>query len=172
MALIRQNFHDQSESAINKQINMELYASYVYLALAYNFDRHDVALKGFYEFFKQNSDEEREHAQKLMKYLNERGGRIVLEPVKAPVNYNYITGVDALRAALELEREVNASLLNLHKLASDVNDPHLTDFIEEEFLDEQVQSIKQLGDHITNLERNGIGLGLYMFDKLTLQKSD
>jgi hypothetical protein len=31
---------------INRQINLELYASYVYTAMAYNFDRSDVALKG------------------------------------------------------------------------------------------------------------------------------
>ena len=30
---VRQNFHEDCEDGINKQINMELYASYVYLAL-------------------------------------------------------------------------------------------------------------------------------------------
>ena len=30
---IRQNFHTTSEAAINKQINMELYASYVYMSM-------------------------------------------------------------------------------------------------------------------------------------------
>jgi hypothetical protein len=31
---------------INRQINLELYASYAYTALAHHFDRSDVALKG------------------------------------------------------------------------------------------------------------------------------
>jgi ferritin heavy chain len=30
---IRQNFHEESENGINEQINMELYASYVYLSM-------------------------------------------------------------------------------------------------------------------------------------------
>ena len=30
---VRQNFHEDCEAAINKQINMELYASYVYLSM-------------------------------------------------------------------------------------------------------------------------------------------
>ena len=30
---IRINFHSDSEAMINKQINMELYASYVYMAM-------------------------------------------------------------------------------------------------------------------------------------------
>lgn len=33
---VRQNFHKDCEDAINKQINMELYASYVYLSMVRN----------------------------------------------------------------------------------------------------------------------------------------
>jgi ferritin heavy chain len=169
MSAIRQNFHADSEAAINKQINMELYASYFYLALAYQFDRHDVALEGFHKYFKDSSHEEREHAEKFMKYLNQRGGTITLEPIQPPKKFDYKTGVEAMRAALELEREVNKSLLNIHKVASQHNDAHLTDFLEEEYLDEQVESIKKLGDYVTNLERVGPGLGEYQFDKLSLE---
>ena len=32
-SVIRQNYHENCEAKINKQINMELYASYVYLSL-------------------------------------------------------------------------------------------------------------------------------------------
>lgn len=34
---IRQNYHEDCEALINKQINMELYASYVYLSMVTNF---------------------------------------------------------------------------------------------------------------------------------------
>lgn len=30
---VRQNFHQESEAGVNKQINLELYASYVYLQM-------------------------------------------------------------------------------------------------------------------------------------------
>lgn len=33
MSLVRQNFHADCEEALNKQINMELYASYAYLSM-------------------------------------------------------------------------------------------------------------------------------------------
>lgn len=33
MSLVRQNFHEECEDALNKQINLELYASYVYLSM-------------------------------------------------------------------------------------------------------------------------------------------
>ncbi len=49
---------------------------------SYYFDRDDVALPGFAKFFKHSSDEERDHAEKLMKLQNTRGGRIMLQDVK------------------------------------------------------------------------------------------
>merc|ERR1712121_612486 len=107
----RQNFHTESEAGINRQINMELYASYCYQSMAYYFDRDDVALPGFSKFFKNSSDEEREHAEKLMKYQNKRGGRIVLQDIKRPQRDEWGTGLEAMQVALELEKSVNQSLL-------------------------------------------------------------
>ena len=164
--LIRQNFHDESEKAINDQINMELTASYVYQSMAFYFDRHDIALPGFSKFFAENSKEEREHAEKLMTYLNKRGGRIILQDIKRPSNDEWTSGLVALETALDLEKKVNQSLLNLHGVATSHSDAHLTDFLEGEFLDEQVEASKELGDLITKLKRAGPdGLGLYLFDK-------
>ena len=107
MSLCRQNYHEECEAAVNKQVNLELYASYVYLSMAYHFDRDDVALKGFHEYFKKQSDEEREHAERLMKFQNERGGRLVLQDLKRPARDNWGSGLDAMEAALELEKNVN-----------------------------------------------------------------
>lgn len=44
--LFSSNFHEDNEGLINRQINLEFYASYVYTAMAHHFDRFDVALKG------------------------------------------------------------------------------------------------------------------------------
>ncbi|WP_235243578.1 ferritin family protein, partial [Escherichia coli] len=150
---VRQNYHEDCEAAINKQINLELYASYVYLSMGYYFERDDVALPGLAKFFKESSDEEREHGQKLMKYQNRRGGRIVLQAISAPSLQEWGSGHDALQAALDLEKQVNQCLLDLHGIASKFSDPHLTNMLEDEFLEEQVESIKKLGDMITKLKR-------------------
>uniref|UniRef100_A0A667XHL4 Ferritin n=1 Tax=Myripristis murdjan TaxID=586833 RepID=A0A667XHL4_9TELE len=79
---VRQNFHQDCEAAINRQINLELYASYVYLSMAYYFERDDQALPNFAKFFHNQSHEEREHAEKLMKLQNQRGGRIFLQDIR------------------------------------------------------------------------------------------
>jgi len=164
MSLARQNYSVQAEQAVNAQINIELTASYVYQAMAAHFDRDDVALHGFRDFFQHSSEEEREHAQKFIKYQNQRGGRVVLEAIQKPA-VTVFTPLLSLESALSLERTVNEKLLALHKVASENNDPHLSDFVEEHFLDEQVESIKKLADLITRLKLVGEGLGVYLFDK-------
>nr|AEN71564.1 ferritin 3 [Argopecten irradians]AEN83774.1 ferritin [Argopecten irradians] len=165
----RQNFHSECEASINKQINLELYASYIYQSMAFFFDRDDIALPGFSKFFKKSSDEEREHAEKLMKYQNKRGGRIVLQNIAKPDRDEWGSGLEAMQTALSLEKNVNQSLLDLHGLANSHGDPQLSDFVEETFLTEQVEAIKQLSDYIAQLKRVGPGLGEYQFDKETLQ---
>ncbi|XP_035578697.1 ferritin heavy chain-like [Zalophus californianus] len=172
---VRQNYHQDSEAAINRQINLELYASYVYLSMSYYFDRDDVALKNFAKYFLHQSHEEREHAEKLMKLQNQQGGRIFLQDIKKPDRDDWENGLNAMECALHLEKSVNQSLLELHKLATDKSDPHLCDFIETHYLNEQVKSIKELGDHVTNLRKMGApesGMAEYLFDKHTLGNSD
>merc|ERR1711971_1047847 len=65
----------------------------------------------------------------------------------------------------ELEKTVNQSLLDLHKVAGDKGDEHLCDFLESEYLGEQVEGIKAIGDLITKMKRAGDGLGLHLIDK-------
>merc|ERR1740124_2066246 len=98
------------------------------LPLAYHFDRDDIALKGHFDWFKKQSDEERAHAQMFMEYQNKRGGRIVFQDIKAPA-VEWTSGVNALEDALALERKVNEALLVVHTVASENNDSHLCECI-------------------------------------------
>lgn len=64
-------------------------------------------------------------------------------------------------------------MLNLHKVAEENNDPQLCDFIESEYLEEQVEAIKKIGDLVTQLNRvGGDGLGLYLWDQELLKKRE
>jgi len=137
---IRQNYHENCEANVNKQINMELYASYVYLAMATHFEQDDRALPGHAKFYHKASNEERDHAKLLMKYQNDRGGRLMLQDVKAPAKTTW-KSLESLENALALERKVNESLLALHKCADEHGDAHLCDFLEGNFLNEQVEAI-------------------------------
>ena len=104
---IRQNFKEESEALINKQINMEFYASYVYMSMYTYFDRDDVAYSGMAAFFKKSSDEERDHGEKLIQYQNKRGGKVVFQDIAKPSSMEWGSPLDALEAALELEKTVS-----------------------------------------------------------------
>ncbi|CAM2100942.1 unnamed protein product [Caretta caretta] len=126
------------------------------------------------QFQRKQSHKEREHAEKFLKYQNRRGGRIILQDIKKPEWDEWGNSLEALQCALQLEKTLNQALLDLHKLATEQNDPHLCDFLKSEYLEEQVKAIKQLGDHVTNLKLLGVpqnGTGEYLFDKHTLGES-
>jgi ferritin heavy chain len=162
---IRQNYHEECEALINKQINMEMYASYVYLSMASYFSRDDQALMGFAKFFRKSSNEERDHSIMFMDYQNLRGGKCVFQDIAKPTPSEWGSPLEAVMAALELEKKVNQSILDLHAAASKRNDPHLNDYLESNFLNEQVDAIKELSDLITKMKRAGDGLGLHLMDK-------
>uniref|UniRef100_A0A6N2K8X4 Ferritin n=1 Tax=Salix viminalis TaxID=40686 RepID=A0A6N2K8X4_SALVM len=147
VSLARQFYVDECEAAINEQINVEYSASYVYHAMFAYFDRDNVALKGLAKFFKESSEEEREHAEKFMKFQNIRGGKVVLHSILNPVS----EFEHAMELALSLEKLTNEKLLSLHKVADKSNDPEMQHFIESEYLEEQVESIKKIAEYVTQL---------------------
>ncbi|CAN1172905.1 Ferritin-2, chloroplastic [Linum perenne] len=165
-SLARQKFVDECEAAINEQINVEYNVSYVYHAMYAYFDRDNVALKGLAKFFKESSEEERGHAEKLMEYQNKRGGKVKLQSIVSPLSeFDHAEKGDALYAmelALSLEKLTNEKLLNLHSVADRNKDVQLTDFVEGEFLAEQVDAIKMISEYVAQLRRVGKGHGMHI----------
>ncbi|GJT23786.1 ferritin-4, chloroplastic-like protein [Tanacetum coccineum] len=104
------------------------------------------------KFFKESSEEEREHAEKFMEYQNKRGGKVKLQSIIMPLSeFDHEEKGDALYAmelALSLEKLTNEKLLNLHEVASRNNDVQLADFVESEFLGEQVEAIKKISEYV------------------------
>lgn len=170
-SLARQRFDSTCECAINDQINVEYNVSYIYHALFAYFDRDNVGLPGFAKYFKEASEEEREHAEKLMKYQNKRGGRVKLNTICSHVEEFYHEekgdALYAMELALSLEKLTMEKLYCLHKVAEDAHDVQLTDYIESEFLSEQVEAIKKVSEYVAQLRRIGKdGHGIYYFDRV------
>ncbi|XP_012585705.1 PREDICTED: ferritin heavy chain-like [Condylura cristata] len=168
---VLQNYHSDCEATINFQINLELYAAYIYFSMASFFNQDDVGLKHFAEYFQQQFLKEKQHAEKLMEYQNMRGGRIRLQDVQKPERETWNSGLKAMECTLHLKKSVNQNLLNLHQLATEMQDPQLCDFLDRSYLHEQVVAIKEVGDHLTNLRKMGASescMAEYLFDKFTL----
>ena len=85
-----------------------------------------MALPGFAKFFKKAVEEEKEHAEVLMKFQIQRGGRVLLQDIKKPIKDEWGSGLEAMQAALDLEKYMNETLLDLHKIANKHNDFQVT----------------------------------------------
>jgi len=103
--------------------------------------------------------------------MSKRGGQVTFFPISAPPHQDWKSALNVLETTLQMEKDVNQSLLNLHQIAEENHDPALQDFIESEFLTEQVDDIKRAADYVTELKRcGGDGLGLYFFDRKFLDE--
>ncbi|XP_072099762.1 ferritin, heavy subunit-like [Mobula birostris] len=141
-----QNFQKECEDAVNRQINMELYSSYAYLSVSSYVDRDDISVHHFSKFFSKQSYEEQQCAERWMEFQNLRGGRIVLEGIRKPEKDKWSNGLEAMQRPLQMEKDVNLSLLDPHKLSNQHGDPHMCDFLERNYLDEQVKIIQEIMD--------------------------
>ncbi|MFT5848257.1 MAG: ferritin [Psychroserpens sp.] len=70
------------ENLLNNQIKYEAQASLQYLAMASWADAK--GYNGVSDFFYSQSDEERAHMSKLIKFVNERGGKVIIPALDKP----------------------------------------------------------------------------------------
>ena len=77
-----------------------------------------------------------------------------------------------MELALSLEKLTNEKLLSLHSVADRNNDPQMADFIENEFLTEQVEAIKKISEYVAQLRMVGKGHGVWHFDQMLLHEGD
>uniref|UniRef100_A0A0N5ACM1 Ferritin n=1 Tax=Syphacia muris TaxID=451379 RepID=A0A0N5ACM1_9BILA len=171
-SLTRHHYSPEAEAAVNRQINMELYSSYLYLSMATYFSRSEVSLPHISKWLKAQSDQEREHALMLIQFQTLRGGKVKFEEIKRPEKCEWESALEAFEMALKVERDTNNALLELHGIGETQRDPHLCAFIEEKYLREQVLSIDEIGRFVAILKRAGKGLGEYIFDTKNFQPSE
>lgn len=156
----KQNWNDKSINELNKQINRELNASLTYNLMSCYFRRLDIGILKLAEYFNKASLEERTHANQLMDYQTMRGGIVSnIQTVSLLIsdfglnNKNDI--IKSFEIALKMEQTINNSLLELHKIAEETNDPHFSDYLEGNFLNEQVEAIAELARIISVLKTFG-----------------
>ena len=68
--------------ALNKQLNKEMFSSYLYLSMAAYFDTKN--LSGMSSWMRFQSEEEYEHAMKFYDFILRIGGEVKLTALDAP----------------------------------------------------------------------------------------
>jgi len=123
------------ETAINKQINLEIQSALLYLQMAAHFAHEN--LNGFAHWMRIQHSEELVHANKLFDYLLQRDGEVTLTAVAAPPK-SWKSTLASCEAAYAAEVNNTKQINALMDQAIKEND-HATRVILEWFVEEQVE---------------------------------
>ncbi len=142
---------------LQRQMNHELGAAHAYTALAvWCVDRN---LKGFGRFFYKQAGEEREHAQRFINYLHDRGETPGIEAIKAP-KANFKTLLDVAKHAQGMEQANTAGVNQALEAALKAKD-YPTQVLLQWFVGEQVEEeawCDEMVERVTGAQAAG-GLG-------------
>ncbi len=150
------------EKLLNDQVRYEANASMHYLAMASWADVH--GFNGVSDFFYANSEEERVHMIKLVKFINERGGKAIVPALEAPkANFETLNELfeEFLSSEIYVTEKINEIIFEClsHK---DYNTHNFMQWYVAEQLEEEAQARTMLD------KLNIIGndkTGHYMFDR-------
>jgi ferritin len=139
---------------LNKQVSAEFSASHAYLAMSCQLEA--MGLKVLSSFFLRQSEEERAHALKIIKYLQEVGGEVKLDEVDKP-KADFADVGEIAHAALKSEERVTEMIHDLAALAEKENDFPTRSFLNW-FIDEQVEEVATMTDlvHVVKLAKDNL----------------
>ena len=150
------------EAILNRQIALEGQSSQFYLAMASWAENKGFG--GTCEFLYRQTDEERQHMLKLVRYVNERGGTALIPNITPPpTDFESLTKV--FENLLSHELNITAKINEIVHVCLEERDYTTHNFMQW-FLSEQIEeeaTARSIMDRI-NLIGNDKG-GLYLFDR-------
>jgi ferritin len=148
------------EDICNRQVEREGFSSSLYLAMASWAETN--GLSGVAGWMYNQSDEERIHMLKFIKYINERGGKAVMPALKKP-NGDYKNVEDIFKEVLKHEEFITASINEIVALTLELKDFNTQNFLQW-FVMEQVEeeaSVRIVLDKLRLVGKNN----MYEFDR-------
>lgn len=142
---------EKLQAALNQQIGNEFGASLEYLQIASYFEADDM-LKLAQIFFDQ-SDEERFHAMKLLRYVLDAGGEVAIPAIPKP-KVGFDSPADAVQTALTWEETVTKQINNLMHIAVEEKDYISQEFLKW-FVNEQLEEIAKMSSILNIIKRAG-----------------
>ena len=156
------------EEELNKQIIAEFWSAYLYLSMFAFFQ--NINLTGFANWMKVQYQEETTHAMKIFDYVNERGGRVLLQPIAA-VDTKWEDETDVFETTLKHEQKVTSLINNLVNIAIEEKD-HATNNMLQWFVEEQVEEEANADEILQQLKMlKGNPHGILMLDRELKQRT-
>jgi len=154
--------NERMQSALNAQINAEVYSEYLYYSMSAYFD--STGLPGMANWMNCQAQEEHFHAMKLFDYINERGGRVTLTAIEAPQT-EWDSQLSVFEAAYAHEQKVTGLINGLMDIALEEKD-HGTARMLQWFVEEQVEEEASADGVVQQLKWIGdSGQGMLMLNK-------
>lgn len=151
------------QEALNKQVAMEAASSQAYLAMA-SWAEIQPGLDGVTDFFYQQSNEERVHMLKLIRYINERGGFAVVPALPQPI-ITFQSLKRVFEEFLKHELGVSESINELVGMALEERDYATHNFLQW-YVSEQIEEERLARTLNDKLELVGDDKGgIYLFDR-------
>lgn len=158
---------EKIQDALNKQINAELYSSYLYLSMSAYFE--SINLKGCANWMRVQTQEELVHAMKFYDYLIERGGKVVLSSIESPPT-EWPSPLAIFENAYQHEQKVTGLINDLVDLAIAEKD-HATNIILQWFVSEQVEEEASADEVVQKIKLMGDARGgIFMLDRELAQR--
>ena len=147
---------------LNDQINKEFYSAYLYLDMSNYFERR--GLNGFANWYMIQAQEERDHAMLFYRYMLNNDCTVTLDAIAKPDKV-FKKDMDVLKAGLEHEEYVTASIHTIYDAAYKVKDFRTMQFLDW-FVKEQGEEETNARDMITKMELFGSDArSLYMLNQ-------
>ena len=159
---------EKMQTALNGQLNAELYSSYLYLSMNAYFK--SVNLDGFANWMHYQAQEELEHSLKFYDFIIQRGGKVVLSQIEAPPT-EWDSPMAVFEATLAHEQKVTGLINDLVEIAHEERD-HATTIFLQWFVSEQVEEEENVGGVLEQLKLMGDASGgLFMIDRELAKRS-
>lgn len=150
------------EKILNKQIEAEAVSSHLYLAMASWAENSGI--NGTANFLYLHADEERVHMLKLIKFVNERGGKAVIPAIPAP-KQNFESLTDVFSRLLEHELMVTNMINEVVFVCLQEKDYTTHNFMQW-YVAEQLEEEALARNILDKLKMIGSDKGgLYLFDR-------
>ncbi|MEM8549691.1 MAG: ferritin [Verrucomicrobiota bacterium] len=148
-------------NAINDQANHELFSALCYQALAYWCE--DREFNGYADFFKQQADEERLHADMFFRHLLDRDVKPMVAAIAAPKN-DFATLREVTEYAQSLEYANSKQIQACYELSLEAKDYASQPFLLE-FIKEQVEEEAWTNKMVTLTRRAECSGSVYSLDR-------
>ena len=152
---------ERMEKAFNDQINAETYSAYLYWSMAAYL--HSLDYPGMAHYMECQAKEEMMHSAMMYNYLLERGGKVKMAAIEAPMT-EWDSSLHVMKEVLAHEEKVTGMINRMVDIALELRDHASNQFLMW-FVKEQVEEESNANANLSRMKKIGDNKqALLMFD--------